>query len=134
GRWMGVPMAYSPARGAGSKTGRVVPRKAPALLGMAAAPTARRPAKGRRYCRPSGSARVPRIGRSRAPGSRCGDDTEVWGRAGQAAPPSPVRRRVVLQELAPHVVAGIDAVDDRVDDARRAVDDVQRRVEALLDD
>jgi hypothetical protein len=28
------------------------------------------------------------------------------------------------------VVAGVEAVDDRIDDARRAVDDVERRVEA----
>src|SRR3546814_4690880 len=47
---------------------------------------------------------------------------------------SPVRRRVVLQELPPHVLAGVEPVDDRVDDARGAVDDVQRRVEAFLDD
>src|SRR3546814_280322 len=47
---------------------------------------------------------------------------------------SPVRRRVILQELPPHVLAAVEAVDDRVDDARGAVDDVQRRVEAFLDD
>ena len=46
--------------------------------------------------------------------------------------PSPVGGVVVLQELAPHVVAGVEAVDDRVDDAGRAVDDVERRVEAVL--
>src|SRR3546814_3477908 len=46
---------------------------------------------------------------------------------------SPVRRRVILQELPPHVLAAVEAVDDRVDDARGAVDDVQRRVEAFLD-
>ena len=46
--------------------------------------------------------------------------------------PSPVGRPVVLQELAPHVGAGVEAVDDRVDDARGAVDDVERRMEAVL--
>ena len=46
--------------------------------------------------------------------------------------PSPVGRPVVLQELAPDVLAGVEAGDDRVDDARRAVDDVERRVEAVL--
>jgi hypothetical protein len=30
------------------------------------------------------------------------------------------------------VGAGVEAVDDRVDDAGRAVDDVERRVEAVL--
>src|SRR5690606_40560248 len=33
---------------------------------------------------------------------------------------SPVRRRVVLQELSPHVLAGVEPVDDRVDDPRGA--------------
>src|SRR3546814_2544120 len=47
---------------------------------------------------------------------------------------SPVRRRVLLQELPPPVLAAVHAVDDRVDDARGAVDDVQRRVEGFLDD
>src|SRR3546814_16658487 len=47
---------------------------------------------------------------------------------------SPVRRRVILQELPPHVLAAVEAVDDRVDDARGAVDDVQRRGEAFLDE
>src|SRR5690606_40123254 len=46
---------------------------------------------------------------------------------------SPIRRRVILEELPPHVLAGVEAVDDRVDDARGAVDDVERRVEAFLD-
>ena len=30
------------------------------------------------------------------------------------------------------MLAGVEAVDDRVDDARGAVDDVERRVEAVL--
>jgi hypothetical protein len=30
------------------------------------------------------------------------------------------------------VLAGVEAVDDRVDDARGAVDDVERRMEAVL--
>src|SRR5262245_5633432 len=44
----------------------------------------------------------------------------------------PVNRPVVLQELAPHVRAGIESTDDRIDDPRRAVDDVERRMEALF--
>ena len=46
--------------------------------------------------------------------------------------PHQSRRRIVLQELPPHMLAGVEAVDDRVDDARGAVDDVQRRMEAFL--
>src|SRR6266404_4381528 len=44
----------------------------------------------------------------------------------------PVGRAVVLQELPPHVLTGVEAVDDRIDDARCAVDDVERRAEAVL--
>src|SRR5262249_21972504 len=44
----------------------------------------------------------------------------------------PRRGAVVLQELAPHVPARVHAVEDGVDDARRSVDDVERRVEAAL--
>src|ERR1700758_2812561 len=46
----------------------------------------------------------------------------------------PIRRPVVLEELSPYVLAGIEAVDDRIDDACCAVDDVQWRMEALLYD
>src|SRR5687768_2898449 len=45
---------------------------------------------------------------------------------------SPVRRFVILQKLSPHVHAGVEAVDDRVDNPGRAVDDVERRMEAML--
>src|SRR3954447_16035366 len=44
----------------------------------------------------------------------------------------PVGRLVVLEELAPDVGAGVEAIDDRVDYARGAVDDVERRVEPVL--
>src|SRR5688572_10180915 len=44
----------------------------------------------------------------------------------------PVCGFVVLQELPPYMLAGVDAGDDRIDDARRPVHDVERRVEALL--
>src|SRR5665213_4475406 len=44
----------------------------------------------------------------------------------------PVGRLVVLQELPPHVLAGVEAVDDRVDDARGAVHDVEWRTKAVL--
>src|SRR5262245_36527594 len=49
----------------------------------------------------------------------------------RAGPRSPRRRRVVLQELAPEVVAGQEAADDRVAHARGAVDDVERGLEAV---
>src|SRR5688500_3552925 len=39
----------------------------------------------------------------------------------------PIRRLVILQELPPHVPAGVDAIDDGIDDARGAVDDVEGR-------
>src|SRR5579871_6603803 len=52
--------------------------------------------------------------------------------AGTAA--SPIRRLIVLQKLPPHVLPGIAADDDRIDDAGCAVDDVERRMEALFDD
>src|SRR5688500_16956390 len=45
---------------------------------------------------------------------------------------SPLRRLVVLEELSPDVLAGVDPRDDGVDDAGGAVDDVERRVEAVL--
>src|SRR5690242_1469259 len=44
----------------------------------------------------------------------------------------PVGRAIVLQELAPHVAPGVHAADDRVHDARAAIDDVERRVEAMV--
>src|SRR6266513_5733769 len=44
----------------------------------------------------------------------------------------PIRGRVVFQDLAPDMRAGIDAVEDRIHDARATVDDVERRVKALL--
>src|SRR5687767_11826244 len=47
-------------------------------------------------------------------------------------PGSPVHRFVILEKLPPDVVARIEAADDRVRDARGAVDDVQRRMESLL--
>src|SRR3546814_19432384 len=42
---------------------------------------------------------------------------------------SPVRRRVILPELPPHVLAAVEAVDDRVDDETGAVADGPRRGE-----
>src|SRR5690242_12441988 len=44
---------------------------------------------------------------------------------------SPRSRLVVFQEQAPNVLAGVHAVEDRIEDARRAVDDVERGVEAV---
>src|SRR3546814_13463935 len=44
----------------------------------------------------------------------------------------PVGGLVVLEELAPDVLAGVGAGDDRVDDAGGSVDDVERRVEPVL--
>src|SRR5215468_5903602 len=44
---------------------------------------------------------------------------------------SPRCRFVVLEEQSPQVVAGIYTVEHRVDDPRRAVDDVERRVKAV---
>src|SRR4051795_5933324 len=49
-----------------------------------------------------------------------------------AAPGSPVDRPVVLEESAPDVGARVEPVDDRIDDAGGAVDDVERRPEAVL--
>src|SRR5678815_1506034 len=45
---------------------------------------------------------------------------------------SPVRRHVVFEKGAPTVDAGVEPVDDRIDDARGPVDDVERRVEAMV--
>ena len=45
---------------------------------------------------------------------------------------SPVGGSVVLEELPVDVGAGVEPGDDRIDDPRRAVDDVERRVEAVL--
>src|SRR5262245_62042306 len=44
----------------------------------------------------------------------------------------PVRRLVILQELTPHMRTGVEAIDDWIHDARGTVDDVERRMEALL--
>src|ERR1700754_69497 len=44
----------------------------------------------------------------------------------------PVSWPVILQELPPHVFAGVDAADDRIDDARSAVNNVQRWVETFF--
>src|SRR6476659_888024 len=46
----------------------------------------------------------------------------------------PISRFVVLQELAPDMLTAVDAADDRIDDPRGAIDDIQRRMKALLDD
>src|SRR4051812_17411320 len=46
----------------------------------------------------------------------------------------PVGRAVVLQELSPYVPAGIEAGNNRVEDAGGAVEDVEGRMKALLDD
>src|SRR5688500_3500665 len=45
----------------------------------------------------------------------------------------PIRRLVILEELPPDVFSRVDPRDDRIDDARRAIHDVQRRMEPLLD-
>ena len=66
-----------------------------------------------------------------APPLRAAGDPLQRPLSGRLAP-LPVRRLVVLEELPPDVLAGVEAVDDRVDDARGAVDDVERRMEALL--
>src|SRR3546814_19562695 len=44
----------------------------------------------------------------------------------------PVGGLVVLEELAPDVLDGVGAGDDRVDDQGGSVDDVERRVEPVL--
>src|SRR4051812_19929430 len=44
----------------------------------------------------------------------------------------PVRRLVVLEELSPHMAAGVHAADDRVHDARGAVHDVERGMEPVI--
>src|SRR5437762_12169129 len=60
----------------------------------------------------------------------------VWG-DGQGRRPVassktlPGCRLVVLEEEAPEVLAGAESREDRIENARRAVDDVQRRVEAV---
>src|SRR5262245_14897839 len=46
--------------------------------------------------------------------------------------PSPRDRPVVLQEQPPHVLAGAEPREDRIEDARRTVDDVERRRKAVL--
>jgi len=48
------------------------------------------------------------------------------------SPMSPVGGRVVLEELSPSMGAGVEAIDDRVDDPGSTIDDVERRVEALV--
>src|SRR6187551_953117 len=45
--------------------------------------------------------------------------------------PLPGCRTVVLQELAPDMSTGADTREHRIDDARRAIDDVQRRRKAF---
>src|SRR6188472_4363544 len=44
----------------------------------------------------------------------------------------PSRRLVIFQELAKHVATGVDPIEDRVDDAGCAVDDIERRMKAAL--
>src|SRR5678815_5930882 len=46
----------------------------------------------------------------------------------------PVSRFVVLEELAPDMRTRVESADDRIDDARGAVDDIERRMKTLLDD
>src|SRR5688572_20538574 len=46
--------------------------------------------------------------------------------------PLPICWLVVLDELTPHVCAGVQAADDRIDDPRGPVDDVERWMKALL--
>lgn len=55
-----------------------------------------------------------------------------YGSPGTRLRASPIDRRVILQELPPHMLAGVESVDDRVDDARGAVDDVQRQIKTFL--
>src|ERR1039458_8780090 len=44
----------------------------------------------------------------------------------------PISRLKVLEELAPNMLAGIEAGDDRIDDPRRPVHDIQGRVKAVV--
>src|ERR1039458_3199452 len=44
----------------------------------------------------------------------------------------PISRLKVLEEFAPHVLPGIEAGDDRIHDPRRAVNNVQGRVKAVV--
>src|SRR5688500_20174588 len=46
--------------------------------------------------------------------------------------PLPVSGAVVLEKLPPDVNAGVEAGDDRIDDPRRAVDDIEGRMEPVL--
>src|SRR3954470_15546239 len=50
----------------------------------------------------------------------------------RAPPGLPIGRPIVFEELSPHVRAGVEAGDDRCDDAGGAVDAVERRMETLL--
>src|SRR5688572_11821504 len=45
---------------------------------------------------------------------------------------SPVSFPIVFQELAPDVFTRIEAEDDWIDDTRRAIHDIQRRMESML--
>ena len=40
--------------------------------------------------------------------------------------------RVVLEELAPDVYAGVDPIDDRIDDPSGTVNDVERWVKVMV--
>src|SRR5688572_8561649 len=44
----------------------------------------------------------------------------------------PVSGAIILQKLPPHVFAGVEASDDRVDDSSRAVHDVERRMKTMV--
>src|SRR6185437_13218852 len=46
--------------------------------------------------------------------------------------PLPIRRHVILQKFPPHVLAGVHAGDDRIDDSCGAVHDVQRWMKSVL--
>ena len=104
------------------------PRLHPRLLQQRG--PARRPAGDAQHGRlPRGSGRLLPV--HRPPGAR-----PATSRASSSADrPVPTHQSVgceVLEELTPDVGAGVVAVDDRIDDAGGAVDDVERRVEAVL--
>ena len=48
--------------------------------------------------------------------------------------PLPVRWLVILQKFSPDMLSGIEAGDDGIEDARRAVHDVERRMKAMVAD
>ena len=132
-------MASAPSGSRSRRTSTTLPRSRPgsasAITATSAAaadhgadPRRHRPAARRTAAAAAGCSGDGYDAAGSVTSSRCGR----WAASRPSSPASPVGRPVVLEELAPDVRAGVEAVDDRVDDAGRAVDDVERRVEAVL--